>query len=162
MISISWPRSFWWFVDTTLIKPAVARGLCMLVAYGWNLSTYVYQYMGTSLPFINLLWNGDSKVVFILALSGLYQSLSRFTSWPCNEVPFPAGNHSSNLIIFLLQYFALYCSNWKGMSFVFFRILTNCWSFLSLTNRFCLIYFWIFTSFFFFSNVVTFVRTDAK
>lgn len=73
-------RSFWWFVDTTLIKPAVGRGLCMLVAYGWNLSTYVYQYMGTSLPFINLLWNGDSKVVFILALSGLYQSLSRFTS----------------------------------------------------------------------------------
>jgi hypothetical protein len=48
-------------VDTTLIKPAVGRGLCMLVAYGWNLSTYVYQYMGASLSFINLLWNGDSK-----------------------------------------------------------------------------------------------------
>lgn len=90
LILISWPKSFWWFLDTTLIKPAVGRGLCMLVAYGWNLSTYVYQYMGTSLLFINLLWNGDSKVVFVLALSGLYQSLSRFTSWPWQWGAFPS------------------------------------------------------------------------
>ncbi|KAJ6890583.1 hypothetical protein NC651_024170 [Populus alba x Populus x berolinensis] len=58
--------------------------------------------MGTSLSFINLLWNGDSKVVFILALSEsvkvhLVTLTMRCLSPPATIVPASFSSSSSTL-----------------------------------------------------------------